>query len=496
MSVNFLPCNVSASCATDASTQLPLFFIPGWGFDGRIMELASSPAGCFAPAVFFDPAGFSAGLLSYLDRAGINKIRLAGWSMGANLALDFARLHPDRVDSLFLFSMRKSWPDSEIAAIRRDLAVDPVSFMKSFYRKCFAGDRAGHARFVDQLQATYLNEMDPALLARGLDYLATAAIEAPVGVNDVHLFHGRRDIIAPVDDMARLSGAEVEIYDLGGHALFLGRDFVWPECGFAARKKTIQHRFSRAAATYDDHADVQKEVARDLAAQLGDIRPRTVLEIGCGSGNYTGLLAERFPDSDILAIDFAPGMIEAAGSRFCDAKRIKFLCCDGEEFLVSCDQKFDLITSNATLQWFDDPFTAFAGIVSALNETGMMLCSLFGPETLGELARGLSEVCGQGVHLPPHRFPSLADLRSTLDGLLPGVLCTEQLVQRQYSSLRELLLHIRKTGTSGWRSGNRPLLTKGRMRELEQWFISEYGGFQVTYQTFVVQGRKLGEQHG
>ncbi|MDH3359872.1 MAG: alpha/beta fold hydrolase, partial [Desulfobulbaceae bacterium] len=110
MSVTFLPCNYSVSTNTGASPQLPLFFLPGWGFDGRIMALASTPVECFVPAGVFDPGDLVEDLAAFLDGAGLKKIRLAGWSMGANLALEFARTHPERVDSLFLFSMRKCWP--------------------------------------------------------------------------------------------------------------------------------------------------------------------------------------------------------------------------------------------------------------------------------------------------------------------------------------------------------------------------------------------------
>ena len=496
MSVKFSSCNSSVINEKDASHQLPLFFLPGWGFDGRIMELAPSSVVSFAPVGFVDPIRLVDDLVAFLDGAGFKKIRLAGWSMGANLALDFAQSHPDRVDSLFLFSMRRCWPEPEVAAIRHDLDADPAAFMKSFYRKCFVGDRDGYARFGEQLQDRYLQEMDLALLHRGLDYLNSVQVESGVGVNDVHLFHGRRDIIAPVADMADLPGATVEISEKEGHSLILSREFVWPECGMAARKKTIQHRFSRAAATYDEHADVQKEVAQELLTRLSGTKPCSILEIGCGSGNYTGLLAESFPDAEILALDFAPGMIEAAQGRFARNKRIEFICGDGEEFLASTSRTFDLITSNATLQWFDDPFVALKRMVNSLNNSGMLLCSLFGPETLAELGLGIGKICGRKVHLPSHRFPSLADLRTTLADQLPELSCSEQLVQRRYDSLRELLLHISKTGTSGWRSGNRPLLTRDRLRELEQWFLSEYGGFQVTYQTFIVQGRKPGTQNG
>ena len=460
------------------------------------MALASTPVECFVPAGVFDPGDLVEDLAAFLDGAGLKKIRLAGWSMGANLALEFARTHPERVDSLFLFSMRKCWPEPEIAAIRSDLDADPVAFMKSFYRKCFMGDREGYTVFGEQLQDDYLQKLDVALLHRGLDYLQVAQVQSGVSVNDVHLFHGRRDIIAPVADMADLPGASVEISEKEGHSLILSRAFVWPECGLAARKKTIRHRFSRAATTYDDHADVQKEVAQGLVTRLSDTKPRSILEIGCGSGNYTGLLAERFPDAEILALDFAPGMIEAAKNRFAGKKRIEFVCGDGEEFLASTSRTFDLITSNATLQWFDDPFVALPRMINALSDSGMLLCSLFGPETLAELGLGKGKICGRKVHLPSHRFPFLADLRSTLADQFPEMSCTQQLLQRRYDSLRELLLHIRKTGTSGWRSASQPLLTRDRLRELEQWFLSEYGGFQVTYQTFVVQGRKPGAENG
>lgn len=492
MPVNFLSPNTLIGSAQDSSARLPLIFLPGWGFDGRVVGLSPSPIDCLVPTDFLDPASLVEDLLAFLDREGLDKIRLAGWSMGAHLALDFARSHPERVDSLFLFSMREKWPESEIAAIRQDLEADSAAFLKSFYRKCFVGDRAGYAGFCEKLQESYLRELDLELLHRGLDYLGAWQADLAVGVADVHLWHGSRDIIAPVDEMANVPGATVEIFEKEGHSLFLSPEFVWPECGLRARKKMIRHRFSRAAKTYDAHADVQKEVAQDLAAQLPPIKPATILEIGCGSGSYTVLLAERFPEADIVALDFAPGMVEVARQRFANAKNISFVCRDGEEFLVSGGHSFDLITSNATLQWFDNPLAALAGMAAGLSHSGQLLCSLFGPETLGELALGLSEVCGQRVYLPPHRFPALSDLQATIGDLLPEATCSEQVVRRRYDSLRELLLHIRKTGTSGWRSASRPLLTRSRMRELDQWFLDEYGGYQVTYQTFVVQGRRRG----
>jgi len=383
--------------------------------------------------------------------------------------------------------------ENEIAAIRRDLSRDPGAFLVSFFRKCFAGDKSAYRRFVDLLEGEYLGAMDLGCLNRGLDYLAASLPQAPAGDAALRVVHGRRDLIAPVGEMAEIAGAVVEIHDYAGHAVFLAPEFSWPGIGEgAARKRAIRNRFSRAAVTYDAHADVQKEVACGLAARLPEAGVANILEIGCGSGFYTELLAARFPAARIQAVDFSPGMVAAARAKFAATPRVQFVCRDGEEYLVATEERFDLITSNATLQWFDDPVAALARMVLLLNRQGALLCSLFGPGTLAELGEGVTAVCGQPVALPPRCFPTLAGIESGLAALPVETECVETIVRRQYQSLRELLLHIKLTGTGGPPAAGRPLLTRKRFRELEQWFSTQYGGYPATYQTFFVQGRKKG----
>ncbi|MDH5299391.1 MAG: alpha/beta fold hydrolase, partial [Desulfobulbaceae bacterium] len=389
MAVNsFFSFPSSAGQSAVAGHRPPLVLLPGWGFDGRIFELGPLPEPCFLPMSLIEPASLVADLAAFLAREGIPRIRLAGWSMGANLALDFARAHPHRLESLFLLSLRQQWPAEELAAIRRELLADPQPFLASFYRKCFAGDRPGYRRFAEGLEQSYLAAMDLPCLGRGLDYLAQSRPAAVAGVDHCQLLHGRRDIIAPVGEMATLPGARVKIYDQGGHALFLAPGFCWPESGGAIRKQAIRHRFSRAAASYEAHADVQLQVAAMLAARLPAAPVATILEIGCGSGSYTAMLADRFPHAEILALDFSPGMVEAARQRFHGTERLRFLCLDAEEFLAETDQRFDLVTSNATLQWFDHVVAALGRMAACLNPDGALLCSLFGPATLGELGQG------------------------------------------------------------------------------------------------------------
>jgi len=251
------------------------------------------------------------------------------------------------------------------------------------------------------------------------------------------------------------------------------------------RKNAICRRFSKAAATYDDHALVQRQCATRLAAFLpADFSAAEILEIGCGTGNYTKILAERFLEARLTALDFSSAMV-AQARRKCEALvAASFLCADGERFLAENSRSFDLITSNATMQWFDDPARAFYHAARSLAAEGLFLASFFGPGTLHELAAGLAAAYGGPVPLPAARFPEKAGLAQMADACFGQVMIDEIEYRRSYLSLQELLGHIRKTGTGGYHPAL-PLLTRSRMKKLEKWFMDN-GGQEVSYQVFFV----------
>lgn len=256
-----------------------------------------------------------------------------------------------------------------------------------------------------------------------------------------------------------------------------------------ASKQRIRQRFSRAAGTYDAHAEVQRELALRLLRELADgSGPKRILEIGCGTGRFTALLAERYPEARITALDFAEGMALLARKRLEGKGNVSVLCEDGEQFLSGCPGTFDLICANSTLQWFDDLGAALVRIGRLLSDKGCFVGVLFGPQTFTELAQGLSQVFGQEVRLPPHGFSSGGDLASMLGEIFPRFAVQEELKVKKYPTLLALLDHIRKTGTGG---GNLPgALTRGRLRQLDAWFQATHGGYPATYQAFVVRGEK------
>ncbi|MCB2184563.1 MAG: malonyl-ACP O-methyltransferase BioC [Desulfobulbaceae bacterium] len=251
------------------------------------------------------------------------------------------------------------------------------------------------------------------------------------------------------------------------------------------RKKAICSRFSKAAATYDEYAFVQKESSARLIATLpAGCRCAEILEIGCGTGNYTSLLAGRFPEARITALDFSCAMVDKARDKCVSATDISFLCEDGEVFLSKNKRSFDLITSNATLQWFDDLSQTLQHVSTSLTPDGLFHASLFGPATLHELGEGLGNVFSEPIILAAEEFADREAIRQNLEKYFVKVNFSEKIYTRHYVSLRDLLSHIKKTGTGGYHRSF-PVLTRSRLKRLEQWFAAR-GGYKVTYQVFFV----------
>jgi trans-aconitate 2-methyltransferase len=95
---------------------------------------------------------------------------------------------------------------------------------------------------------------------------------------------------------------------------------------------------------YLDFADLRGRPFYDLLSRVGAESPRRVVDLGCGPGNLTASLAERWPDAALEAGDSSPEMVEAARSRGLDAQVL-----DVREWTPKPDT--DVVVSNAVLQW-------------------------------------------------------------------------------------------------------------------------------------------------
>ena len=255
------------------------------------------------------------------------------------------------------------------------------------------------------------------------------------------------------------------------------------------RKLGVREAFSRAAPYYDTYADVQRQAGLILADYLPEIAPCSILELGCATGSYTLSLLEAFPAAEILALDFSAALLAIAEKKLSGFPHIRFLCTEGDEFLRTSPRTFDLITANATLQWFANLPITIAHMAKRTAAGGVMLASLFGPRTFYELGAALAAVYGDHPPLPAALFPGKEALLAMLTPCYTGVELDERTVQRTYSSTLELLRHIRRTGTTGGRRQGQ-VFTPTRLHMLDDWFQHEYGGCTVTYQIFFIRARK------
>lgn len=118
-----------------------------------------------------------------------------------------------------------------------------------------------------------------------------------------------------------------------------------------------------------------EEMTRELVACLPAAANR-VLELGCGTGNFSLALAARYPSAAITMVDAAQEMIDVTRDRITSAhpavaSRARFVTAKFEE-LAPGEEGYDLITSCISLHHVRDKETLFRGLHRALERTGRL----------------------------------------------------------------------------------------------------------------------------
>jgi len=235
-------------------------------------------------------------------------------------------------------------------------------------------------------------------------------------------------------------------------------------------------------ATYQAHARVQRLTFELLLAQLEGVSPHYIGDIGCGNGYHTHQLATHFPQAHIDAWDASPDLIMTACTQFAHP-RIHYRLANAD---TDPPHPADLLVANASLHWVQDFNGACRRFRQQLHPGGLMVASIFGPDTYWELADSLTRVMGYPALLPASRFMALGTVYEGLTSLFDQVEMTQHRIQHHFPSIRALLDHIQKTGTRG--SGlPGTLWTPGFIRELEQAYRSRFATTVATYQVGIVR---------
>jgi trans-aconitate 2-methyltransferase len=131
-------------------------------------------------------------------------------------------------------------------------------------------------------------------------------------------------------------------------------------------------------ALYRQFEDERTRPARELLARVPLVEARRAYDLGCGPGNSTELLVERFPGAEVIGIDNSAAMLADASQRLPQAR---FELSDIADWAPRGAAP-DLIYANASLQWLADHATLLPQLFGSLAPGGVLAVQM--PDNLDE----------------------------------------------------------------------------------------------------------------
>ena len=214
-------------------------------------------------------------------------------------------------------------------------------------------------------------------------------------------------------------------------------------------KKLITDRFSKNFSTYDDNAFVQNIMASNLTKFVPVNNFNSVFEVGCGTGILTKYIKSFFLYKSYTANDIVNESKKYIKEII---KDVNFVCGDIEQ--VTIDKKFDLIISNACLQWCNNLNATIIKLVNMLNKNGILAISIFGQQNLCEIKKLLN------VSL---NYPKITDIINNVDNC-KTVYIGEEIKRIYFDTPIDIIKHFKQTGVNAVASVK---FTKTTLKEFE-----------------------------
>jgi malonyl-CoA O-methyltransferase len=443
-----------------------------------------------------------------------------GFSLGGMLVSKIAERYPQRVQALVTISSNvkfiadKSFeyamPEATFASFSRLVEKNPQAALRRFLGLQAKGGNSEKLLLGELKKLSGDNSIDDSSLVNSLQWLEiidNRGQEKVITAPTLKIF-SKNDVLVPVSAAeipCNQNNSVVRIIDGASHASFLSHqrlcsnylnEFLLENNVLSATEKAasclhksdIAKSFSKAAATYDRVAVLQRAVGKKLLAQVPTTPLAIVVDMGCGTGYFSEALSDAA--EQLIGIDLAEGMVDFAKKHH-QGKAMQWLCADNEQMPL-LDSSVDLVFSSLSIQWSENLEQLFAEVFRVLKPGGTFLFSSFGPETLKELKHAWGEV-DDCVHV--NRF---AEKTVLLDALHKANFeiesFTEELIVSKYPSLKALTSELKGLGAHNVNAG-RPegLMGKNKMKVFINAYselADEQGLLPASYQLWYGQVKK------
>jgi len=236
-------------------------------------------------------------------------------------------------------------------------------------------------------------------------------------------------------------------------------------------KKKVSRNFSKGADTYDKAAIIQKHMADKMEIFVdGSKKEYKILEIGCGTGIFSKKILKRFPNSKVDLLDISSNMLDKAKEKLGEEERINYILDDIESHVK--EEKYDIIFSNATFQWIEDQENLFRHLHSILEYGGKIVFSTFGKRTYCELKESFEKL--EGSFCFSQDFIATTALKDIVEAHFMLLAADEEYMVESYPSVLDFLKMIKDIGANS-ATGDGQILTRGKLKELEDIYMEKYG---------------------
>lgn len=226
-------------------------------------------------------------------------------------------------------------------------------------------------------------------------------------------------------------------------------------------KTEICKTFNKNAHHYEQAAKIQHEIGERLFERLHylKIKPRYILDLGCGPGHFSQRLKKNYPHAHIVGFDLAHSMLKQAQKKQGWLNKWPLVTGDmtGMPFATGV---FDLVFANQVIHWSP----SLPGVISELNRVmnsgGCLMFSTLGPDTFCELRQAWSKIDNY-AHM--NDFIDMHDVGDVLlaERFLDPVMDME-ILTAHYSTLKQLLQALKAQGVRNINSKRNPGLTGKR----------------------------------